>query len=186
MTSSPDRNERDLALVRRFQAGDEHAFGLLVEEHRGEIYRLAFRLLGNHADADDLAQEAFLRSYRSLARFRGDSAFRTWLIRIVLNLAADRKKRLGSRRLVPLQEIPEKDLPRVPFQGTVREEALHRAVRELPPRQRETLVLRIFQEMRFQEIALVMGCTVGTAKANFFHALRGLRARVQGRFPGAS
>ena len=63
--------------------------------------------------------------------------------------------------------------------GPIRREAIHEAVSQLPPRQRETLILRIFQEMRFQEIAVVMGCTVGTAKANFFHAIKGLKDRVR-------
>jgi RNA polymerase sigma-70 factor (ECF subfamily) len=182
MTSSPDRIERDLALVRRFQAGDERAFDLLVLDHRREVYRLAYRLLGNHADADDLAQEAFLRAYRSLGKFRGDSAFRTWLTRIVLNLAADRRKRVAPRRQVSLEQVSEEELPGSPMAvefGLIRREAIHEAVAQLPPRQRETLILRIFQEMRFQEIAVVMGCTVGTAKANFFHAMKGLRDRVR-------
>jgi RNA polymerase sigma-70 factor (ECF subfamily) len=182
MTSSPDRNERDLALVRRFQAGDERAFDLLVEEYRREVYRLAYRLVGNHADADDLAQEAFLRCYRSLGRFRGESTFRTYLTRIVLNLSADRRRAMFMRRQVPMAEVPEGELPRaVPPAGAevVLEATLHRAIRQLPPRQRETLILRIFQEMKFREIAAVMGCTVGTAKANFFHALRGLKERAR-------
>jgi len=182
MTSSPDRNERDLALVRRFQAGDERAFDLLVEEHRREVYRLAYRLLGNHADADDLAQEAFLRGYRFLGRFRGESTFRTYLTRIVLNLSADRRRARSSRRQVSLDEVPERELPRTSppaGAGLILEATLHRAVRQLPPRQRETLILRIFQEMKFREIAAVMGCTVGTAKANFFHALKGLKERAR-------
>ncbi len=183
MTSRPDQNETDLALVRRFQAGDERAFDLLVEGHRREIYRLALRLLGNHADADDLAQETFLRAYRFLGRFRGDSAFRTWITRIALNLASDRRKGRADRRQVPLDRVPEAVLPRAQAEEafrTIRSGVLQGAVSRLPPRQRETLILRIFQEMKFQEIAAVMGCTVGTAKANFFHALKGLRERVAG------
>jgi len=181
MTSPPDRNERDLALVRRFQAGEEGAFDLLVLEHRREVYRLAHRLLGNHADADDLAQEAFLRIYGSLRRFRGDSAFRTYLTRIVLNLAADRRKVRWAKREVPMDEVPDGEnrlAAEPPDAGLIGREALRRAVGLLPPRQRETLVLRIFQEMKFREIARVMGCTVGTAKANFFHALKGLKGRI--------
>src|SRR4030095_6504803 len=98
MTPTPDPNQRDLELVRRFQAGEEGAFDQLVEAHRREIYRLAYRLLGNHADADDLAQEAFLRVYRSLGRFRGEASFRTWTTRIVLNLFTHRRRALASHR----------------------------------------------------------------------------------------
>lgn len=183
MTATPDLNERDLDLVRRFQAGDEPAFDELVCAHRREIYRLAFRLLGNHADADDLTQDAFVRVYRSLGRFRRESSFRTWLTRIVLNLAADRRSERTARRHVSLEEVPLKEIA-VDTGPAARlfplaERAVHRAVGLLPPRQRETLILRIFQEMKFQEIAAVMGCTVGTAKANFFHALKRLRERVR-------
>src|SRR5437867_8279819 len=182
MAATPDLIERDMALVRRFQSGDERAFDELVERHRRGIYRLAYRLLGNHADADDLVQEAFFRAYQFLSRFRGESSFRTWLTRIVLNLATDRKKDPAIRCHVPLGELPIHALPAALVAqggGRVGEETLRREVGQLPPRQRETLILRIFQEMKFQEIATVMGCTVGTAKANFFHALRRLRQRVR-------
>ena len=183
MTATPDLNERDVDLVRRFQAGEDRAFDELVQAHRREIYRLAYRLLGNHADADDLTQDAFVRVHRSLARFRKESSFRTWMTRIVLNLAADRRSERTAKRQVSLEEIPLKELGveagpaarRFPFA----ERAVQRAVGLLPPRQRETLILRIFQGMKFQEIAAVMGCTVGTAKANFFHALKGLRERAR-------
>lgn len=81
-----------------------------------------------------------------------------------------------------MDEVPERELPRPAppaGAGLILEATLHRAVSQLPPRQRETLILRIFQEMKFREIAAVMGCTVGTAKANFFHALKGLKERVR-------
>ena len=180
MTPTQDPNQRDLELVRRFQDGDEGAFDQLVEAHRREIYRLAYRLLGNHADADDVAQEAFLRIYRSLGRFRGEASFRTWATRIVLNLVTDRRRELATHRPTSLEELAPVEHP---FEagkqdGFMQEEILRRAVGRLPKRQRETLILRVFQEMKFHEIAAVMGCTVGTAKANFFHALRGLKQRV--------
>jgi RNA polymerase sigma-70 factor (ECF subfamily) len=182
MTSTPDSSLQDRELVRRFQAGDEGAFDRLVQEHQREVYRLAFRLLGNHADADDLAQEAFLRAYRSLTRFRGDSTFRTWLTRIVLNLAADRRQERRMRKQLALDDMSAREHPVLrsdPEGAILGREVLATAVRELPPRQRQTLILRVCQEMKFQEIAVVMGCSVGTAKANFFHALRGLRRKVR-------
>lgn len=181
MPESPDPSSRDLDLVRRFQSGDSSAFDCLVEYHRRDVYRLAYRLVGNHADADDLAQEAFLRIYRSLHRFRGDASFRTWLTRIVLNLATDRRRELATRRDSPLDGVEEPHQPdALDRLGFLKREAIRKAVGQLPRRQRETLILRVFQEMKFHEIALVMGCTVGTAKANFFHAVRGLRQRVGG------
>jgi len=182
MMPTPDPNQRDLDLVRRFQAGDESAFDRLVETHRRDLYRLAYRLAGNHADADDMAQETFLRIYRSLGRFRRESSFRTWATRILLNLATDRRRELANQRQSSLEDLGPSEHPCTPGgQGTVlRDEALRKAVGCLPRRQRETLILRVFEEMKFHEIAAVMGCTIGTAKANFFHALRRLRQRVRG------
>ena len=178
---SPDPSLRDLDLVRLFQSGERAAFDRLVEAHRRDVYRLAYRLVGNHADADDLAQDAFLRVYRSLGRFRGESSFKTWLTRIVLNLATDRRRILATRRDAPLDELREVEQPAAGERlGFLSREQIRKAVGQLPRRQRETLILRVFQEMKFQEIARVMGCTVGTAKANFFHAVRGLRQRVGG------
>ena len=181
MTESPDPSLRDFDLVRLFQSGERTAFDRLVEAHRRDVYRLAYRLVGNHADADDLAQEAFLRAYRSLARFRGESSFRTWLTRIVLNLATDRRRIFATRREAPLEEGWDGVQEALPDGlGFLRREQIRKAVGQLPRRQRETLILRVFQEMKFHEIARVMGCTVGTAKANFFHAVRGLKQRVGG------
>src|SRR4030095_14432208 len=111
MTSAPDPNWWDQELVRRFQSGDEDAFDRLVELHRRDVYRLAFRLLGGHAGPDDLAQEAFLRVYRSLARFRGESTFRTWVTRIVLNLATDRRRELAAHRQSSLEDLAPSQHP---------------------------------------------------------------------------
>ncbi len=181
MPELPDPSLRDLELVRLFQSGERAAFDRLVEAHRRDVYRLAYRLVGNHADADDLAQEAFLRVFRSLGRFRGESSFRTWLTRIVLNLATDRRRIMATRRDAPLEEVPDLEQPASTDRlGFLRQEQIRKAVGQLPRRQRETLILRVFQEMKFHEIARVMGCTVGTAKANFFHAVRGLKQRVGG------
>ena len=178
--NASDPAQRDLDLVRQFQSGNEQAFDFLVVAHRRDVYRLAYRLLGNHADADDLAQEVFLRVYRSLGRFRGEASLRTWITRITLNLVTDRRRELGIRRQTSLEALASGDHPAEAGKESrvLEEEILRKAVGKLPKRQRETLILRVFQEMKFHEIAAVMGCTVGTAKANFFHALRGLRQRV--------
>ncbi|MCZ6649154.1 MAG: sigma-70 family RNA polymerase sigma factor, partial [Acidobacteria bacterium] len=133
---------------------------------------------GNHHDADDLAQEAFIRAHRGLARFRGESRFSTWLARIVINLS-----RNPRRRHLPLAAAPEQtsaednaDLQLVKDQ---QRQQVRRAVAGLPEKQRRTLLLRVFAELRYREIAEVMGTTTGTAKANVFHALRNLARRLE-------
>src|SRR5467141_2642418 len=102
MEAAPGRPESDAQLVARFQGGDESAYDTLVLRHRAAVYRLAFRLVGRHAEADDVAQEAFLRAYRGLGRFRGEAAFGTWLTRIAVNLALNARRIRGP--LVPIEQ----------------------------------------------------------------------------------
>ena len=174
MHARPDDEE----LVRAFRAGDDSAFDHLVERHMKPTYALAYRLVGNHHDADDLAQEAFIRAHRGLGRFRGEARFSTWLARIVINLS-----RNPRRQHLPLEAVPEPtsdegdaDLQLV--RGQQRQE-VRRAVAGLPEKQRRTLLLRVFAELRYKEIAELMGTTTGTAKANVFHALRNLARRLE-------
>ena|SRR3989441_4591160 len=175
MEVGPDRQESDAMLVARFLQGDESSFDGLVVRHRLGVYRLAYRLLGSHEEADDVAQEAFLRAYRGLPGFRGDATFRTWITRIVINLALSVRRERAS--LVPLKDAPEMrrqaDGPETALRGQVR-----RAVGGLPPRQRQVLILKVYEGMKFTEIAEAAGMSVGTAKATFFQAVRKLRARL--------
>lgn len=175
--SSVQTRPTDEELIRAFRAGDDGAFDRWVERHMKRIYSLAYRLTGNHDDADDLAQETFIRAHRGLARFRGDSRPSTWLTRILLNLAR------GTRPAhLPLGALPEpvaagpppsERLVRIEQRRQVRE-----AIAGLPDRQRETLVLRLFEELRFKEIAEITGTSPGTARANFFHAMKSLARRL--------
>ena len=171
-----DMSVNDEELVTRFKAGDEASFDALVIRHRTYAYRLAYRLLGRHEDADDLAQEAFLRAYKSLHRFRGESRFHTWLTRIFVNLAINARQR--RRETVTLDEMDAAvgcpaDAAAVTLRGQVR-----RAVGTLPRRQRQILMLKVYEEMKFSEIAAAAGISIGTAKATFFQAVRALRGRL--------
>ncbi len=177
MEAAPEKTESDEQVVARFQGGDDSAFDDLVLRHRGPVYRLAFRLMGNHQDADDLSQEAFLRAYRGLRRFRGEAQFRTWMTRIVVNVALSARQ--ARRPTVPLSEAgleavhdTEDPLDRA-LQAQVR-----RAVEGLPPRQRQVLMLKVYEGLKFVEIARAASISTGTAKATFFHAVRRLRNRL--------
>jgi RNA polymerase sigma-70 factor, ECF subfamily len=167
----------DQDLIRAFRDGHEAAFDALVERHMKRVHALAFRLTSDPDDADDVAQEAFVRAHRGLRRFRGDAAFTTWLTRITLNVARSRTPRLPR-----LEEVSEPVSSQPGALHLVLEAERSRRVRQavatLPERQRQTLLLRVFEGMRFRDIAGVMGTTTGTAKANFFHALRGLARRL--------
>ncbi len=171
-----DPSISDEELVARFKAGNEASFDALVVRHRASAYRLAYRLMGRHEDADDLAQEAFLRAYRSLHRFRGESRFRTWLTRILVNLAINARHR--RREAVPFTETDAAagrpaEAVAMTLRGQVR-----RAIETLPRRQRQILMLKVYEEMKFSEIASVAGISIGTAKATFFQAVRALRGRL--------
>ncbi len=168
--------EIDERLVARFRKGEAAAFDALVVRHRAGIYRLAYRLLGTHEDADDLAQEAFLRAYRSLARFRGESSFRTWMTRILINLAINARR--SRRPTAPLDEaVTATSSAAEGTEATLRSQVRH-AVGQLPRRQRQILMLKVYGEMKFSEVASAAGISIGTAKATFFQAVQALRGRL--------
>jgi RNA polymerase sigma-70 factor (ECF subfamily) len=179
----------DGEVVRRFRLGDEAVFDHLVLRYQREIYRIAYRITADHAEADDLAQETFLRAYAGLREFRGESSLKTWLCRIVSNLSLNvvQSARVARRDGTQVEMLAQAGNPRMVLgpaglDGLIRserEERLRRAIEDLPRRQKMTLFLRAFEGLQYKEIARVMGCTTGTAKANFFHAMaclkRGLR-----------
>jgi RNA polymerase sigma-70 factor, ECF subfamily len=177
--------EDDRAAIRGAQAGDREAFDLLVERHQRDVYRLCYRYLNNHEDANDMAQEAFLKAYRAIGKFRGDSSFTTWLYRIAVNTCLNFR---ASRR--PNQEELPEGLPDlgpgagVRMEQAEREKEVRAAVSRLPDRQRATLILKVYHELTHEEVAQVLGSSVGTVKANLFHALGNLRKMLAGEARG--
>ncbi len=169
----------DHRLLEAFRRGEDSAFTALVIKYREGLYRVARRMLGNHEDAADAAQEVFIRAYRALSRFDGRSQLYTWLYRITVNLCLDTRSRLSRMPLLG-DEDGVRDRPGGPI---IEEEAEGRetgrqvagAVAGLPPRQRAMVVLRLYQDLPYQEIARVMGCSEGTVKATMFSAMRKLR-----------
>src|SRR5471032_1643444 len=174
-----DLDER--ALVAACLANRAGAFDVIVERHRRPVYLLCYRFVGNHEDASDLSQDVFLRAYRGLRNFRGQSSLGTWLHRIGVNLCLNRvtaKTPLGKLT----EPIDEREIADVRTESAseqmLREERGERvraAIAQLPRKQRATLVLRMYHEMPHQEIADVLGSSVGAVKANFFHALANLK-----------
>jgi RNA polymerase sigma-70 factor (ECF subfamily) len=171
--------EDERQLTERARRGEDGAFDALVDRYKKDVYRLAYRFTGNAEDAHDLAQEAFLKAYLSLRDFRGDSAFRTWIYRIAMNLAINhvRSAAVTRRSDVPAEELDPGKSGKVLSSILSSElgDRLRQAVDGLPPRQRETLVLKVYHDLKYTEVAEIMGCSVGTAKANFFHAVQTLR-----------
>jgi RNA polymerase sigma-70 factor (ECF subfamily) len=176
--SSPLRAD-DREAVEACQRGEREAFDRLVERYQRDIYRLCYRYVNNHDDANDLAQESFLKAYRAIGRFRGDSSFSTWLYRIAVNTCLN----FRAAKRAPTEELPDdvKD-PRPGAAAAVESDEdarrLREAVSRLPQKQRATLILKMYHELTHEEVARTLGSTVGTVKANLFHALGNLRRLV--------
>jgi len=168
----------DRALATRAGAGERDAFDVLVVRHQRAVYQVCFRFVRDHAEASDAMQDAFVKAWRALPRFKGDAAFATWLYRVAVNTCLSR---LAARRPVadPLADAAVVADPRESQATSLiqREQAaaVRRAVDRLPDRQRATVILRVFHDLPHAEIAAVLGSSVGSVKANFFHALRNLR-----------
>ena len=171
----------DRVLVAAFQAGHQAAFDLIVVRHQRHVYQICYRFVNNHEDAADLAQDVFVRAYRGLRKFKGDAALGTWLYRVAVNTSLN-KLALKRPVMEPLDAAPRvetrterPDAALMRDQDAVR---VREAIKRLPPRQRATLVLRMYRELPHEEIARILGSSVGAVKANFFHALANLRKQL--------
>ena len=183
--------EIDQLLVERAQGGDQQAFDQLVSKYQRKLGRLLSRFIRDPAEVEDVAQEAFIKAYRALGNFRGDSAFYTWLYRIAINTA---KNYLVSRGRRPPDsdvssedaefydgdhglkdlESPERALLRDEIEGTV-----HRTIQQLPDDLRTALSLREFDGLSYEDIATVMQCPVGTVRSRIFRAREAIDKALQ-------
>ncbi len=165
----------DMDWVRRAAGGEVAAMEFLYERYKAMVYSVGLALCGNRDDADEVVQETFLRAFRKLSQWRGESLFSTWLYSVALRTAQNWKTRFAGRRTLP---IPARSEPSEPEQN----EQLMAAIQELPEQQRVTLLMKHLQGLRIREIALLQGCAEGTVKANLHHALRSLLRKL-GREP---
>jgi RNA polymerase sigma-70 factor, ECF subfamily len=158
------------------QRGEREAFDRLMERYQRDVYRLCYRYVNNHHDANDMAQEVFLKAYRAIGRFRGESAFSTWLYRIAVNTCLN----FRSSRKPQAEEVSDALPDRAPgvlaaVEGEERARVVRSAVMRLPEKQRATLILKIYHDLTHEEVAGILGSSIGTVKANLFHALGNLR-----------
>ena len=183
---------REAALIQRCAARDEEACAELVSEHQRMVYQLSLNLLGDHNEALDLSQEVFLRVFRTIHNFRGHSALRTWIYRIVVNQARNRQRWWRRRRKsqqVSLDdhirdhgELPEKNDGVSPDRMLGRKELaeqIRTALEDLPFDQRTALVLREIDGLSYEEIGYSLGIAVGTVKSRLARARESLRARLR-------
>lgn len=172
----------DLDLVQRVQQGDRRAFDQLVLRYQHKVLKLVMRYMRNHAEAEDIAQEAFLKAYRAIHSFRGDSAFYTWIYRIAINTA---KNALVSAKRRPLDyDLDLQDPEQNERAGRLRDEAtpesllltdeirqtVDAAIGALPEDLRRAVVLREYEGLSYEEIAAAMDCPVGTVRSRIFRA----------------
>ena len=180
----------DLELVRRVQAGDKAAFDLLVRKYQHRIAHLVSRYVRDPAEAEDVAQEAFIKAYRGLANFRGESAFYTWLYRIAVNTA--KNSLVASGRRVPDHGVDATEAEQYESGALLRDGAtperemlsreieaeIHRTIESLPRELREAITLREMEGLAYEEIATVMDCPVGTVRSRIFRAREAIDRRL--------
>ena len=180
--------EQELAVIQRVQRGDVNAFESLVTAYEKNVYNLALRMTGSPEDAEDMAQEAFIKAYNSLPSFRGDSKFSVWLYRIVSNVCLDFLRKKNRRITVSLSaedddgEDVQLDLPDMSqspeelLEKKLTRESVQRGLASLPPDARQILLLREIQGLSYEEIGETLGLEPGTVKSRIFRARKKLCA----------
>ena len=184
-------NELDRALVERVQGGDKRAFDLLVRKYQHKVVGLVSRYVKNHAESEDIAQESFIRAWRAIGSFRGDSAFYTWLYKIAVNTAKNHLVAMGRRP--PAGDIDAEDAvfmggaermqdSATPEHELMRQEIEHSVfstVQALPEELRAAITLREVDGLSYEEIAEAMGCPIGTVRSRIFRAREAIDEKLR-------
>ena len=172
----------DQALVERVQQGDKRAFDILVQKYQLRVIKLIARFVRNADDVQDVAQEAFIKAYRALPNFRGDSAFYTWMYRIAINTAKNHlvsAARKATTSAVDAQEAEQYDgadwlreyaTPEKELMASEVKQVIHKAISELPGDLKEAITLRELEGLSYEDIAIVMDCPIGTVRSRIFRA----------------
>lgn len=184
--------EADQALVERVQSGDQQAFGLLVSKYQRKLLRLISRLVRDPAEAEDVAQEAFIKAYRALPNFRGESAFYTWLYRIGVNTAknwlvangrrAPTSTELDSEEAESYAEgelLRDADTPERLLMSRQIADTVNAAVEKLPEDLRTAITMREIDGMSYEEIAEAMDCPIGTVRSRIFRAREAIAEKLR-------
>ena len=181
------------ALIERCKRGDLAAFNDLVRKYEKQVYNFAYRLTGNYDDANDVAQDAFLRVFNAIGSFRGDASFSTWLFRITTNVFLDERKRAKAHPQASLDEYLElgessvtrqivdpSPTPEVVLEESERAQILSKAISDLPEYQRAMVTLYHSQQKSYEEIAEIMDLPIGTVKSRLNRARLALKEKLSG------
>ena len=183
----------DVDLVKRCQAGDSSAFNDLVTRYRGKVFTMIYGMVQNEQDAWDLAQEGFLKAWKSIHRFKGESSFYTWLYRIMTNVTIDSLRRKGirgeaefddriaavdvepgSRTTPPSVPLPNKKLEHREIRQRIDE-----AIAKLSPEHRAVIVMKEIEDLQYNEIAEILSCSLGTVMSRLFYARKKLQIMLR-------
>jgi RNA polymerase sigma-70 factor (ECF subfamily) len=183
--------DSDRQLVDKVLSGNRNAFDMLVLRHQHKVYSLVSRFVSDSAEVEDICQEAFIKAYRALSSFRGDSAFYTWLYRIAINTA---KNHVLSRKRRPLTSDVQLEDAEISETGSALSDiadpesnlvtqklkkAIFDAIEELPDDLRTAFTLREFSGLSYEDITLVMGCPVGTVRSRIFRAREMIDGKIR-------
>jgi len=184
--------EIDQALVERVQKGDKAAFELLVAKYHRKIIRLVSRLVRDHAEVEDVTQEAFIKAYRALPQFRGESAFYTWLYRIAVNTAKNHLATQGRRAptsteanaeeaetFAEADQLRDINTPESMLMSKQIAQTVNTAMEALPDELRTAITLREIEGLSYEEIAEAMGCPIGTVRSRIFRAREAIASRLR-------
>lgn len=181
----------DEQLICSMRAGDKDSLGTLIERWQRPLYRFVYRMLPRHEDASDICQETFLRVYDKADRFDEGSRFSTWMYQIALNLCRDQLRRKKRWSLImaapteredgvePTERVAGDDDPALTASVNEQAAALERAMGRIPKDQREVLILKEYQGLKFKQIAEILGCPESTVKSRMYYGLKGLRQVLQ-------
>jgi RNA polymerase sigma-70 factor (ECF subfamily) len=184
------RELADDEAVARVRAGDREAFASLLRRYQDKVYSIVSNYVGAGEDALDLTQEAFVKAYSQLPRFKGQSSFYTWLYRIAVNVSIDHMRKRSTRRSLSLEQVVESGVqiegqasldPQEAAERQALGDALREALDVLPERLRSVVIFHDVEGMTHEEIGQVLGCSVGTAKSRLSRARAELRRRLRGK-----
>lgn len=176
-------DKTDIELVNEFKNGNTSAFDEIVRRYQKKVYSLARKILTNHDDADDVAQEVFIKLFHSLYEFKGESSLFTWIYRITINECNSLLRKKKIREIIPIDEVVnflrQNETPEQELIDKEEKKLIEKAIENLPPKQRAVFVMRFFENLEYEEISNILKKPVGTLKANYFHAVKKIQKFIK-------